>query len=228
MGKPNSGWGCLTGQGGREHGQKADQLPGYRLITDPAARRHVAAVWGVDEAELPGPGKSAFELLDSLGQDGGVRCLMIMGSNVAVSAPDSLLVEQRLKALDFLVVADFFLSETAQLADVVLPSAQWAEEQGTMTNLEPLLGEARVRGEPRRPGDTAAAGFRPFRRRPHRPGHHSRPGPGPGQGIVFLLPRRRGRVRRALPGQRRRPRRLLGHELRENLRQPGNVLALPR
>ena len=140
VGKPNSGWGCLTGQGngqgGREHGQKADQLPGYRLITDPAARRHVAAVWGVDEAELPGPGKSAFELLDSLGQDGGVRCLMVMGSNVAVSAPDSLLVERRLKALNFLVVADFFLSETAQLADVVLPSAQWAEEQGTMTNLE--------------------------------------------------------------------------------------------
>ena len=101
----------------------------------------MAAVWGVDEAELPGPGKSAFELLDSLGQDGGVRCLMVMGSNVAVSAPDSLLVEQRLKALDFLVVGDFFLSETAQLADVVLPSAQWAEEQGTMTNLNQSQGE---------------------------------------------------------------------------------------
>ncbi len=140
VGKPNSGWGCLTGQGngqgGREHGQKADQLPGYRLITDPAARRHVASVWGVDEDELPGPGKSAFELLDSLGQEGGVRCLMVMGSNVAVSAPNSGLVERRLKALDFLVVADYFLSETAQLADVVLPSAQWAEEDGTMTNLE--------------------------------------------------------------------------------------------
>ena len=140
VGKPNSGWGCLTGQGngqgGREHGQKADQLPGYRLITDPAARRHVASVWGVDEDELPGPGKSAFELLDSLGKEGGVRCLMVMGSNVVVSAPDSGLVERRLKDLDFLVVADYFLSETAQLADVVLPSAQWAEEDGTMTNLE--------------------------------------------------------------------------------------------
>ena len=156
VGKPNSGWGCLTGQGngqgGREHGQKADQLPGYRLITDPAARRHVAAVWGVDEDELPGPGRSAFELLDSLGPQrasgdftangpgagnaGGVRCLMVMGSNVVVSAPNSGLVERRLKDLDFLVVADYFLSETAQLADVVLPSAQWAEEDGTMTNLE--------------------------------------------------------------------------------------------
>ena len=140
VGKRNSGWGCLTGQGngqgGREHGQKADQLPGYRLINDPAARKHVASVWGIDGSELPGPGRSAFEMLDSLGQEDGVRCLIVMGSNVVVSAPDSLSVEQRLKGLDFLVVADYFLSETAQVADVVLPSAQWAEEQGTMTNLE--------------------------------------------------------------------------------------------
>ena len=145
IGRPNSGYGCLTGQGngqgGREHGQKADQLPGYRLITDPAARRHVAAVWGVDEESLPGPGKSAYELLDSLGppdSDGstGVRALLVMGSNVVVSAPNVINVEERLKSLDFLVVSDFFLSETAALADVVLPSAQWAEEEGTMTNLE--------------------------------------------------------------------------------------------
>jgi assimilatory nitrate reductase catalytic subunit len=53
-----------------------------------------------------------------------------------VSAPNALHVEERLKALDFLAVADFFLSETAQLADVVFPAAQWAEEEGTMTNLE--------------------------------------------------------------------------------------------
>ena len=72
------------------------------------------------EAELPGPGKSAYELLDSLGPHydggGGIRALLVLGSNV--------------------VVSDFFLSETAQLADVVLPSAQWAEEEGTLTNLE--------------------------------------------------------------------------------------------
>lgn len=140
VGKPNSGYGCVTGQGngqgGREHGQKADQLPGYRLITDPAARSRVASVWGIPEADIPGPGKSAFELLDSLGQDDGVRALLVLGSNVVVSAPNSVHIEARLKSLDFLVVADFFLSETAQLADVVLPSAQWAEEEGTMTNLE--------------------------------------------------------------------------------------------
>lgn len=140
VGRPYSGYGCLTGQGngqgGREHGQKADQLPGYRRIDDPTARRHIAKVWGVPEQELPGPGLSAFELLDSIGTEGGVRALLLLGSNPLVSAPDAGRVRRRLKQLDFLAVSDFFLSETAALADVVFPSAQWAEEDGTMTNLE--------------------------------------------------------------------------------------------
>ena len=60
----------------------------------------------------------------------------MLASNIAVSAPNSLHVAEKLKALDFLVVSDIFLSETAALADVVLPTTQWAEESGTMTNLE--------------------------------------------------------------------------------------------
>lgn len=140
VGRLYSGYGCLTGQGngqgGREHGQKADQLPGYRLINDPVARKHVAAVWGIDEADIPHAGCSAYEMLDSLGTERGLRALFVIGSNVVVSAPRALHITERLKALDFLVVSDFFLSETAQFADVVLPSAQWAEEEGTMTNLE--------------------------------------------------------------------------------------------
>lgn len=139
-GRLHGGYGCLTGQGngqgGREHGQKADQLPGYRRLDDPAARAHVAAVWGIAPEELPGPGRSAYELLEALGTEEGVRCLLVFGSNPAVSAPRAARVEERLRALDFLVVADFFRSETAELADVVLPAAQWAEEEGTMTNLE--------------------------------------------------------------------------------------------
>ncbi|GAA1500263.1 molybdopterin oxidoreductase family protein [Streptomyces synnematoformans] len=141
-GRPYSGYGCLTGQGngqgGREHGQKADQLPGYRLLTDPDARRHVAAVWGVDPDTLPGPGRSAYELLDALGAPGpdGVRALLLMGSNPVVSAPRAAHVERRIRSLDFLAVADVVLSETAALADVVLPVTQWAEETGTLTNLE--------------------------------------------------------------------------------------------
>ncbi len=137
-GRPLSGYGCLTGQGngqgGREHGQKADQLPGYRKLTDPAARRHVAEVWGVDPDRLPGPGRSAYELLDALGTD--IRSLLLMGSNPVVSAPRAAHVEERIRALDFLAVCDVVLSETAALADVVLPVTQWAEETGTTTSLE--------------------------------------------------------------------------------------------
>ncbi|MFJ4834176.1 molybdopterin oxidoreductase family protein [Streptomyces sp. NPDC088747] len=137
-GRPLSGYGCLTGQGngqgGREHGQKADQLPGYRKLTDPAARRHVAEVWGVDPDSLPGPGRSAYELLDAMGTD--IRSLLLMGSNPVVSAPRATHIEQRLRSLEFLAVADVVLSETAALADVVLPVTQWAEETGTTTSLE--------------------------------------------------------------------------------------------
>ncbi len=139
-GRPASGYGTITGQGngqgGREHGQKADQLPGYRRLDDPVARAHVAKVWGIDPDDLPQPGRSAYELLDTLGTESGVRALWVMASNVVVSAPRAAHVAERIKALDFLVVSDFFLSETAALADVVLPSTQWAEENGTMTNLE--------------------------------------------------------------------------------------------
>jgi len=139
-GRPGSGYGCLTGQGngqgGREHGQKADQLPGYRRIDDPAARAHVAGVWGVDPDSLPGPGVSAYELLDLLGTAAGPKALLVFGSNPVVSAPRAGHVQRRLGDLDLLVVCDFVLSETAAIADVVLPTAQWAEEDGTMTNLE--------------------------------------------------------------------------------------------
>ncbi|MGX1565323.1 molybdopterin oxidoreductase family protein [Streptomyces sp. NPDC055506] len=137
-GRPLSGYGCLTGQGngqgGREHGQKADQLPGYRKLDDPAARRHVAEVWGVDPESLPGPGRSAYELLDALGTD--IKSLLLMASNPVVSAPRAAHIEERIRSLDFLAVCDVVLSETAELADVVLPVTQWAEETGTTTNLE--------------------------------------------------------------------------------------------
>ncbi|HZM75528.1 MAG TPA: molybdopterin oxidoreductase family protein [Candidatus Limnocylindrales bacterium] len=137
-GRPGSGFGTLTGQGngqgGREHGQKADQLPGYRSIDDPAARAHVASVWGVEPDTIPGAGISAYEMLNILGTQ--IKGLMVFGSNPAVSAPNTRHIKERLRSLDFLVVCDFVLSETAALADVVLPVAQWAEEDGTMTNLE--------------------------------------------------------------------------------------------
>ena len=138
FGKPGGGYGTLTGQGngqgGREHGQKSDQLPGYRHLNDPADRAHMAAFWGVPEAELPGVGRSAQELLLACGDD--IRAMLIIGSNPAVSAPGAALVREKLAALDFLVVIDVLPSETALMADLVLPGSMWAEEEGTTTNLE--------------------------------------------------------------------------------------------
>jgi assimilatory nitrate reductase catalytic subunit len=152
VGRDASGYGTITGQGngqgGREHGQKSDQLPGYRKLDDPAARAHVAAVWGIDPDELPQPGLSAYEMLDRLGTDGGVRVLLVLASNIVVSAPHANHVTNRLNALDFLVVSDIFLSETAALADVVLPTSQFAEEDGTMTNLEGRVLRRRKAVEP--------------------------------------------------------------------------------
>lgn len=139
-GRPYSGFATITGQGngqgGREHGQKCDQLPGYRKLDDPIARAHMARIWGINAADLPSSGQSAYEMLSDIGTSGGVRALWVLASNIAVSAPNSLHVTAKLKELDFLVVSDIFLSETAALADVVLPTTQWAEESGTMTNLE--------------------------------------------------------------------------------------------
>jgi assimilatory nitrate reductase catalytic subunit len=153
IGRPFSGWGCLTGQGngqgGREHGQKADQLPGYRSLREPRDRQTIASRWGVDEAELPPPGVSAVEMLKSAGEPGGIRTLLVMGANLMISAPDVTAMESRLRKLDLLAVCDLFLSETAAIADVVLPVAQWAEQEGTVTNLEGrLLHRRRARRPP--------------------------------------------------------------------------------
>ncbi len=130
-GRPGSGWGCMTGQGngqgGREHGQKADQLPGYRLLANPAHRAEVAAVWGVTPESLPQPGLSACDMLAEVGgAEAKVRGLLVFACNLLVSSPDSAALRKRLDSMDLLVVADPFLSETAAIADVVLPVAQWA------------------------------------------------------------------------------------------------------
>jgi assimilatory nitrate reductase catalytic subunit len=140
VGKHASGYGCITGQGngqgGREHGQKADQLPGYRSLQNAEDRATIARLWGVEPDSLPQQGKSAYELLDSLGPEGGIRALLVFGSNVAVASPHASHVEKRLQSLELLMVADAFENETSAHAHVILPTAQWAEEEGTLTNLE--------------------------------------------------------------------------------------------
>lgn len=137
-GRDGSGFGTLTGQGngqgGREHGQKSDQLPGYASVDDPIARERVAAVWNVTTARLARKGLTAAEIFGTLGDR--IHGLFVMGSNPVVSAPRSADLRKRLARIEHLVVSDFFLSETAEFAHVVLPVRQWAEECGTMTNLE--------------------------------------------------------------------------------------------
>ena len=112
VGRPFSGFGTLTGQGngqgGREHGQKADQLPGYRSHRrSGGAPAHRGHVWGVSGIRFPTAGKSAYELLDSSGEPDGIRALFVMGSNPVVSAPDARHVIDRLQAARLLVVCRF-------------------------------------------------------------------------------------------------------------------------
>jgi len=139
VGKEGSGYGAITGQangqGGREHGQKADQLPGYRSIENEADRTYIAVVWGVDEKDIPTKGVSAYEMMVKI-HEKEIKGLFIMGSNPIVSNPNADFVEEGIRELDFLVVADMFMSETALLADVVLPTTAFLENEGTFTNLE--------------------------------------------------------------------------------------------
>ncbi|OXM86841.1 assimilatory nitrate reductase catalytic subunit NasC [Paenibacillus rigui] len=157
IGKPGCGYGAITGQangqGGREHGQKADQLPGYRLIENPEHRAYIAKVWGVPEDQLPMKGLSAYEMMEAIHR-GEIKGLIILGSNPIVSNPNSHLVEKALKKLKFLLVIDLFESETAKLAHMLLPGSAYLEDEGTMTQLEgrvmvrravkPLPGKARL------------------------------------------------------------------------------------
>lgn len=142
IGSKGRGYGTITGQGngqgGREHGQKADQLPGYRSMLNPEHRKYVADVWGIDESELPPAGVSAVELFNKMGE-GEIRGLLSICSNMMVSLPDTNSVRRSLEGLEFNVCIDFFMSESSRYADVVLPGTTWSEDEGTTTN-----GEGRV------------------------------------------------------------------------------------
>jgi assimilatory nitrate reductase catalytic subunit len=139
VGKPGGGTTMLTGQGngqgGREVGQKANQLPGYRHIDIPKEREDVARVWGIPVEELPWEGAAATEMVHLMAE-GDIKSCLVICSNLMVSLPDVNVVQRALANLEPLVVIDFFMSETAELADVVLPGSVWCEDEGTTTNLE--------------------------------------------------------------------------------------------
>ena len=133
--------GCNTitgqgnGQGGREHGHKCDQLPGNRDITNPEHREYIASVWGCDPSEIPGKGLTAQEIMNAIGA-GEIKGLLSICFNPLVSLPDSNFTRAALDRLEHYSVIDFFLSETAAHADIVLPGSLHEEDEGTVTTLE--------------------------------------------------------------------------------------------
>ncbi|MCC6319031.1 MAG: molybdopterin oxidoreductase family protein [Gemmatimonadaceae bacterium] len=139
IGREGCGYAMITGQGngqgGREQGQKSDQLPGARDIENPEHRRHIAGIWGVSEASIPRKGLSYIEILEAA-HAGKIRGLLLLCTNPMVSAPDRNFMREAFERLEFFAVADFFMSETARYADVVLPCALMEEDEGTTTSVE--------------------------------------------------------------------------------------------
>lgn len=154
IGVPHSGYGTITGQangqGGREHGQKCDQLPGLRDISNPEHRRYIADVWGVDEKDIPGAGVDAYELFRKI-DAGEIKGLLSICFNPKVSLPDNHFVTHCLEKLEFYVAIDFFLSETARHANIVLPGSLQEEDEGTVTQVEGRVIKINKAVEP--PGD---------------------------------------------------------------------------
>ncbi len=139
IGREGAGCTMITGQGngqgGREHGQKCDQLPGQRSISDPAAREHVAKVWGMRPEDIPQAGLSAMEIMEAIHR-GEIKALLSICFNPLVSLPDSNYMREALEKLEFFGVVDFFLSETAHHADVVLAGSLQEEEEGVVCSAE--------------------------------------------------------------------------------------------
>ena len=139
IGREGGGYATITGQangqGGREHGQKCDQLPGQRDISNPEHRAHVARVWGISPQQLPGPGVDAYEIFRKI-DAGEIRGLLSICFNPIVSLPDNAFIRRALEKLEFYAAIDFFLNDTACYADVVLPGSLQEEDEGIVTTVE--------------------------------------------------------------------------------------------
>ncbi|MCE9591726.1 MAG: molybdopterin oxidoreductase family protein [Planctomycetes bacterium] len=139
IGREGCGYSTITGQangqGGREHGQKAEQLPGGRDIENPVDRVHIAKVWGINEADLPHAGVDAYEVFRKIDR-GEIKGLLSICFNPKVSLPDNNFITKALEKLEFYVAIDFFLNDTAHHADVVLPGSLQEEDEGVVAQLE--------------------------------------------------------------------------------------------
>ncbi len=139
IGREGCGYAMITGQGNgqgaREQGQKCDQLPGARDIENPEHRRAIARIWDVPEESIPRKGLSAVPILEAI-HEGKIKGLLLICFNPMVSLPDQNFIREALEKLEHFTVIDFFLSETARYADVVLPGSLMEEDEGTTTSVE--------------------------------------------------------------------------------------------
>jgi formate dehydrogenase alpha subunit len=132
-------------QGACDMGGLPGTYPGYQKVTEPAVKEKFEKAWGVELSDKVG--LTLTEIVGKAGH-GDIKVLYIMGENPMVSDPDLAHVEEALKNTEFLVVQDIFLTETAQLADVVLPAATFAEKNGTFSNTERRVQMVRKAIEP--------------------------------------------------------------------------------
>ena len=155
VGKPGAGPFSLTGQpnamGGREVGGSSNLLPGYRTAENPEHRREIEKAWDVPEGSIPEAwGLTATEIFRGL-DEGAVKFLWIAATNPAASMPDLERARRAMRNALFVVVQDAYPTETTQLADLILPAAQWGEKAGTVTNSERRVSLVRKLVEP--PGE---------------------------------------------------------------------------
>jgi formate dehydrogenase alpha subunit len=133
-------------QGACDMGGLPDVYSGYQKVIDPDARQRMAEAWNVDT--LPDqPGMKATQMIPAA-HDGSLKALYVIGENPLVSDPDVNHAEKSLNNLDFLVVQDIFLTETAALADVILPTSCYAEKDGTFANSERRVQRVRKAVDP--------------------------------------------------------------------------------
>jgi predicted molibdopterin-dependent oxidoreductase YjgC len=148
IGRPGTGINPMRGQnniqGAGDCGAIPNNYPGFQPVTDPANQAKFEAAWGT-RVDLE-KGITKVRALEAAGDT--IRAMFIDGENTVVSDPDREHCEKALKSLDFLVVADIFMTETAEMADVVLPATAWGETDGTQTNTERRIQRLRAAAPP--------------------------------------------------------------------------------
>ncbi len=149
IGRPSTGVNPLRGQnnvqGACDMGGLPNVLPGYQRVDAPEVREKFAKAWGAPIPEKPG--LTVVEIIQAI-EAGRIKALYCMGENPVLSDPNSNHVREALQRLELLIVQDIFLTETAEYAHVVFPSASFAEKDGTFTNTERRVQRVRKAIEP--------------------------------------------------------------------------------